>query len=136
MSISHAREHLFPLVRQVNDDHVVIEIVARNGGNAVLMSAGTPGWSSRLLRTTSSGGRRTTCSELSADGRRNPGLLSIAQSLSALPAHRLAAVRTRSPAGAALSGSGPGLSRRAAGCRRCRPAGPRRTRLRSPGPCT
>jgi antitoxin YefM len=39
VSISHAREHLFPLVRQVNEDHVVIEIVARHGGNAVLMSA-------------------------------------------------------------------------------------------------
>lgn len=39
VSISHAREHLFPLVRQVNEDHVVVEIVARNGGNAVLMSA-------------------------------------------------------------------------------------------------
>ena len=35
VSISHARENLFPLVRQVNEDHVVIEIVARNGGNAV-----------------------------------------------------------------------------------------------------
>jgi antitoxin YefM len=39
VSISHAREHLFPLVRQVNDDHIVVEIVARNIGNAVLMSA-------------------------------------------------------------------------------------------------
>ena len=39
VSISHARENLFPLVRQVNEDHVVVEIVARNGGNAVLMSA-------------------------------------------------------------------------------------------------
>ena len=39
VSISHARENLFPLMRQVNEDHVVIEIVARNGGNAVLMSA-------------------------------------------------------------------------------------------------
>lgn len=39
VSISHARENLFPLVRQVNDDHTVIEIVARNTGNAVLMSA-------------------------------------------------------------------------------------------------
>lgn len=39
VSISHAREHLFPLIRQVNEDHVVIEIVARHGGNAVLMSA-------------------------------------------------------------------------------------------------
>jgi antitoxin YefM len=39
VSISHARENLFPLVRKVNDDHTVIEIVARNGGNAVLMSA-------------------------------------------------------------------------------------------------
>ena len=39
VSISNARENLFPLVRQVNEDHVVIEIVARHGGNAVLMSA-------------------------------------------------------------------------------------------------
>ena len=39
VSISNARENLFPLVRQVSEDHVVIEIVARNGGNAVLMSA-------------------------------------------------------------------------------------------------
>jgi antitoxin YefM len=39
VSISNARENLFPLVRQVNDAHIVIEIVARNGGNAVLMSA-------------------------------------------------------------------------------------------------
>jgi len=39
VSISYARERLFPLVRQVNEDHVVIEIVARHGGNAVLMSA-------------------------------------------------------------------------------------------------
>lgn len=39
MSISQAREQLFPLVRRVNEDHVVIEIVSRHGGNAVLMSA-------------------------------------------------------------------------------------------------
>lgn len=39
VSLSHARENLFPLVRRVNEDHVVIEIVARNGHNAVLMSA-------------------------------------------------------------------------------------------------
>ena len=39
VSISHAREHLFPLVRKVNEDHIVIEIVGRHGGNAVLMSA-------------------------------------------------------------------------------------------------
>ncbi len=39
VSISQARDELFPLVRQVNDDHTVVEIVSRNGGNAVLMSA-------------------------------------------------------------------------------------------------
>ncbi len=39
VSISHARDNLFPLVRQVNEDHVVIEIVTRHGGNAVLMSS-------------------------------------------------------------------------------------------------
>jgi antitoxin YefM len=39
VSIGYAHKNLFPLVRQVNEDHVVIEIVARNGGNAVLISA-------------------------------------------------------------------------------------------------
>ena len=39
ISISHARENLFPLVRRVNEDHIAIEIVTRHGGNAVLMSA-------------------------------------------------------------------------------------------------
>ena len=39
VSISHARENLFPLVRRVNDDHIAIEIVTRHGGNAVLMAA-------------------------------------------------------------------------------------------------
>jgi antitoxin YefM len=39
MSASHAREQLFPMIRRVNEDHVVIEIVSRHGGNAVLMSA-------------------------------------------------------------------------------------------------
>jgi antitoxin YefM len=36
--ISKARDQLFPLVREVNDDHSVIEIVGKDG-NAVLMSA-------------------------------------------------------------------------------------------------
>lgn len=36
--ISKAREQLFPLVREVNEDHSVIEIVGK-GGNAILMSA-------------------------------------------------------------------------------------------------
>jgi prevent-host-death family protein len=39
VSISNARENLFPLVSQVNEDHIVVEIVARKGGNAVLTSA-------------------------------------------------------------------------------------------------
>jgi antitoxin YefM len=39
VSISHARENLFPLVKQVIEDSDVIEIVTRSGGNAVLMSA-------------------------------------------------------------------------------------------------
>ena len=36
--ISKAREQLFPLVREVNEDHSVIEIVGKDG-NAILMSA-------------------------------------------------------------------------------------------------
>jgi antitoxin YefM len=39
VSISHARDQLFPLIRRVNEDHIVIEIVSRHCGNAVLMSA-------------------------------------------------------------------------------------------------
>lgn len=36
--ISKAREQLFPLVREVNEDHSVFEIVGKDG-NAILMSA-------------------------------------------------------------------------------------------------
>jgi antitoxin YefM len=39
VTISHARENLRRLVRRVNEDHVVVEIVAPSGRNAVLMSA-------------------------------------------------------------------------------------------------
>lgn len=38
VSISKAREQLFPLVREVNEDHSVIEIVGKDG-NAILMSS-------------------------------------------------------------------------------------------------
>ncbi len=37
ITVSEARKNLFPLVRQVNEDHDTIEIVSK-GGNAVLMS--------------------------------------------------------------------------------------------------
>lgn len=36
--ISKARERLFPLVREINDDHSIVEIVGKDG-NAILMSA-------------------------------------------------------------------------------------------------
>ncbi|HET7014688.1 MAG TPA: type II toxin-antitoxin system Phd/YefM family antitoxin [Streptosporangiaceae bacterium] len=39
VSISHAREHLFPLVQQVNEDHVAVKIVSPGDGDAVLMAA-------------------------------------------------------------------------------------------------
>ncbi len=38
ITASEARKELFPLIKQVNDDHDVIEIVSKHG-NAVLMSA-------------------------------------------------------------------------------------------------
>lgn len=38
ITASEARRNLFPLIEQVNDDRVAIEIVSRRG-NAVLMSA-------------------------------------------------------------------------------------------------
>jgi antitoxin YefM len=38
ISASEARSHLFPLIQQVNDDHVPVRITSK-GGNAVLMSA-------------------------------------------------------------------------------------------------
>lgn len=37
ITASEARKNLFPLVKQVNEDHDTIEIVSK-GGNAVLMS--------------------------------------------------------------------------------------------------
>jgi antitoxin YefM len=38
ISASEARSHLFPLIQQVNDDHMPVRITSK-GGNAVLMSA-------------------------------------------------------------------------------------------------
>jgi antitoxin YefM len=38
ITASEARKSLFPLIKQVNDDHDAIEIVSRHG-NAVLVSA-------------------------------------------------------------------------------------------------
>ncbi|KJS61038.1 type II toxin-antitoxin system Phd/YefM family antitoxin [Streptomyces rubellomurinus] len=38
ITASEARRDLFPLIKQVNEDHDAIEIVSRHG-NAVLMSA-------------------------------------------------------------------------------------------------
>ena len=38
ISASEARSHLFPLIQQVNDDHVPVRITSK-GGDAVLMSA-------------------------------------------------------------------------------------------------
>lgn len=38
ISASEARKRLFPLIEQVNDDHLAVEIVSRKG-NAVLMPA-------------------------------------------------------------------------------------------------
>ncbi|MGQ0465658.1 MAG: type II toxin-antitoxin system Phd/YefM family antitoxin [Sporichthyaceae bacterium] len=39
VSTTEARRNLFQLVQQVNDDKIAIEIVGRNGNNAVLVSA-------------------------------------------------------------------------------------------------
>jgi antitoxin YefM len=39
VSASEARSRLFPLIQQVNDDHVPVRISSK-GGDAVLMSAG------------------------------------------------------------------------------------------------
>jgi antitoxin YefM len=38
VTASEARKSLFPLIKQVNDDHEAVEIVSRHG-NAVLVSA-------------------------------------------------------------------------------------------------
>lgn len=37
ITATEARKNLFPLIRQVNEDHVTVEIVSK-GGNAVLVS--------------------------------------------------------------------------------------------------
>lgn len=38
ITASEARQNLFPLIKQVNDDHDTVEIVSKHG-NAVLVSA-------------------------------------------------------------------------------------------------
>lgn len=38
MNVGQAREQLYPLIRQINEDHSVVEIVGKHG-NAILIAA-------------------------------------------------------------------------------------------------
>ncbi|MFG3496163.1 type II toxin-antitoxin system Phd/YefM family antitoxin [Streptomyces sp. NPDC047928] len=39
ISANEARQRFYPLIRQVNEDHVPIEVVSREHGDVVIMSA-------------------------------------------------------------------------------------------------
>jgi len=72
VSTSEARRNLFQLVQQVNDDKIAIEIVGRNGNNAVLVSAAE--WSSIqetafLLRSPANAARLRESIEQARSGR-------------------------------------------------------------------
>ncbi|EFL15808.1 type II toxin-antitoxin system Phd/YefM family antitoxin [Streptomyces sp. C] len=39
ISAKHARRRFYPLIRQVNEDHVPLEVTSREHGDVVIMSA-------------------------------------------------------------------------------------------------
>lgn len=71
ITASEARRTLFPLIEQVNDDHVAVEIVSRRG-NAVLMPADEyAAWqeTAYLFRSPANARRLLDAHERALDGR-------------------------------------------------------------------
>ncbi|HEY8532929.1 MAG TPA: type II toxin-antitoxin system prevent-host-death family antitoxin [Micromonospora sp.] len=71
ITASEARRSLFSLIKRVNDDRTVVEIVSRNG-NAVLMSAdeyASLAETAYLLRSPANAERLTTAYRDAVEGR-------------------------------------------------------------------
>lgn len=74
ITASEARRTLFPLIEQVNEDHVAVEIVSRRG-NAVLMPADEyAAWkeTAYLFRSPANARRLLDAHERALDGRAAP----------------------------------------------------------------
>jgi len=83
ISASEARSHLFPLIQQVNDDHVPVRITSR-AGDAVLMSAEDfDSWEETIYLLRSPANARRL---MEAVARDKAGLSGIAKSMDELKA--------------------------------------------------
>jgi antitoxin YefM len=84
ISASEARSHLFPLIQQVNDDHVPVRITSR-GGDAVLMSAEDyDSWQETIYLLRSPANARRLMEAIARDKESRPAVTKTMEELEAL----------------------------------------------------
>jgi antitoxin YefM len=84
VSASEARSRLFPLIQQVNDDHVPVRITSK-GGDAVLMSAEDfDSWQETIYLLRSPANARRLMEAVARDRSGQPALAKTMEELQAL----------------------------------------------------
>lgn len=84
ISASEARSRLFPLIQQVNDDHVPVRITSRSG-DVVLMSAEDyDSWQETIYLLRSPANARRLMEAIARDKEGQPGITKTAEELDAL----------------------------------------------------
>jgi antitoxin YefM len=84
ISASEARSHLFPLIQQVNDDHVPVRITSK-GGDAVLMSAEDyDSWQETIYLLRSPANARRLMEAIARDKESRPAVTKTKEELEAL----------------------------------------------------
>jgi antitoxin YefM len=84
VSASEARSRLFPLIQQVNDDHVPVRISSK-GGDAVLMSADDfDSWQETIYLLRSPANARRLMEAVARDRAGQAGVVKTAEELAAL----------------------------------------------------
>jgi antitoxin YefM len=84
ISASEARSHLFPLIQQVNDDHVPVRISSKNG-DAVLMSAADfDSWQETIYLLRSPANARRLMEAVARDKAHQPAVVKTMEDLQAL----------------------------------------------------
>jgi antitoxin YefM len=84
ISASEARSRLFPLIQQVNDDHVPVRITSK-GGDAVLMSAEDyDSWQETIYLLRSPANARRLMEAIARDKESRPAVTKTMEELEAL----------------------------------------------------
>jgi antitoxin YefM len=83
ISASEARARLFPLIQQVNDDHLPVRISAK-GGDVVLMSADFDSWQETIYLLRSPANARRLMEAVARDKAGQPVVVTTTEELEAL----------------------------------------------------